>query len=416
MTYPRMLRLRQHFDAPVVSDVPEAVMQEIASLDLQRKVKPGDTVAISAGSRGIANIDKIIRAIVVAMQQLGARPFVVPAMGSHGGGTAEGQASVIAHYGITEQTMGVPVKSSMDVVHIGTTEDGIPVYFDRYAHDADHVVVCNRVKPHTAFRGEIESGLFKMMMIGLGKHRGANIYHQAIVQHSFDRIIRTVGRMVLEKCPILLGLATIENGYDQTAKIAAVEPARFEDVERELLALAKAWMPRLPFDQLDLLIIDEMGKDISGAGVDTNVIGRKFNDHSASPGEKPRITRVFVRDLTRATEGNAIGVGIADFVTSRLVKKIDFHKTYVNAITGNHPSAGSVPLHYDTDRQVLDAALCTIGLIEPEKAKVIRIKNTLQVGELEVSEAFAADLDGRQDLTLLQPARDMQFDLEGNLI
>jgi hypothetical protein len=411
-----MFRLHQHFEAPVVNDIPGTVRHEIERLNLHRKVKRGETVAISAGSRGVANVHVITRAIVDTLKQLGARPFIVPAMGSHGGGTAEGQAAVLAHYGITEETMGVPVNASMEVVHVGTTEDGIPVYFDRYASEADHVVVCNRVKPHTNFRGEIESGLMKMMMIGLGKHKGATIYHQAIVHHTFDRIIRTVGRMVIAKCHVLCGVATIENGYDQTAKIVAVEPERFEEVEKELLVLAKRWMPKLPFDDIDLLIVDEIGKDISGAGLDTNVIGRKSNDHASAPGEKPRITRIFVRDLTTHTEGNAVGIGMADYTTKRLVEKMDRKKTYINAVTGNHPTSGSIPIYYDTDREALDVALGTIGLIPPEKARILWIKNTLQVGEVEASEAFLRELDGRDDIEIIVSPREMAFDEEGNLV
>ena len=415
MPYPRMLRLRQHFDAPIVEDVPAEVHRQIDRLNLDAKINPGESVAISAGSRGIANMDRILRATVDALKALGARPFIVPAMGSHGGGTAEGQREVLARYGITEETMGCPVKATMEVVRIGTTEDNIPVHFDRYASEADHVVVLNRVKPHTGFSGEIESGMMKMMLIGLGKHRGAIVYHKAIVHHSFDRIVRTVGRLVLEKCPILFGLATVENGYDQTARIAAVESERLEEMDRELQKQAKAWMPRLPFRTGDLLIVDEMGKEISGAGMDTNVIGRKYHDHRAAEEEYPKVTRIFVRDLTEHTEGNAAGLGLSEFTTRRLVEKIDFHATYINVLTGMHPSSGSIPIHFDTDREVLDAALGTIGLIEPEDARVMRIKNTLELGEVEVSEAYLKEMEGRDDLEVLIPPREMAFDEKGNL-
>lgn len=416
MPYPRMLRLRQHFETPVVEDVPAEVHRQIEQLNLSSRITPGGTVAISAGSRGIANIDLILRATVDALKALGARPFIVPAMGSHGGGTAEGQRGVLAHYGITEETMGCPVRATMEVVQVGITEDNIPVHFDKYASEADHVVVLNRVKPHTGFSGEIESGMMKMMLIGLGKHQGAIVYHKAIVHHSFDRIVRTVGRLVLEKCPILFGLGTVENGYDQTARIAAVEPERLEEMDRELQRQAKAWMPHVPFPTGDLLIVDEMGKDISGSGMDTNVIGRKYHDHKAAEDEYPKITRIFVRDLTPHTEGNAAGLGLSEFTTRRLVEKIDYHATYINVLTGIHPSSGSISLHYDTDREVLDAALGTIGLIEPEDARIMRIKNTLELGEVEVSEAYLKEVESREDLEILIPPREMAFDEEGNLV
>jgi len=411
-----MLRLRQHFETPVVEDVPAEVHRQIEHLNLGPKINPGETVAISAGSRGIANIDRILRATVDALKALGARPFIVPAMGSHGGGTAEGQRGVLAHYGITEETMGCPVRATMEVVRVGVTEDNIPVHFDRYASEADRVVVLNRVKPHTGFSGEIESGLMKMMLIGLGKHQGAIVYHRAIVHHSFDRIVRTVGRLVLEKCPILFGLGTVENGYDQTARIAAVAPEHLEEMDRELQKQAKAWMPRVPFTTGDLLIVDEMGKDISGSGMDTNVIGRKYHDHKAAEDEYPKITRIFVRDLTELSEGNAAGLGLSEFTTRRLVEKIDHHATYINVLTGTHPSSGSIPLHYDTDREVLNAALGTIGLIEPEDARIMRIKNTLELGEVEASEAYLEEMEDREDLEILIPPREIAFDAAGNLV
>ena len=264
MEYPKMFRMRQIFDAPTLEDVETAVRDEIRRIQPGRRIKPGESVAITVGSRGVANVALIARTIAEEMKALGAEPFIVPAMGSHGGGTAEGQAEVLAHYGITGQTMGCPVRSSMEVVEVGRTDFGMPVYFDKFASQADHVIVFNRVKPHTGFRGEIESGLFKMMLIGLGKHKGASLYHRAIVHHSFDKIVRAVGQEVLTKCRVAFGLATLENGYDQTAMVRAVRPEEFEPAEKELQKRAKAWCPKLPFRTADLLIVDEMGKDISG--------------------------------------------------------------------------------------------------------------------------------------------------------
>jgi hypothetical protein len=334
-------------------------------------------------------------------------------MGSHGGGKAEGQRKILESYGITEEFTGAPIRSSMEVDTIATTDDGIPIYFDRYAHQADHVAVVGRVKPHTGFVGEIESGLFKMMMIGLGKHAGASVYHRAIVQYSFDRIIRTVGRTVLAKCRIAFGLAIVENGYDETAQIEAVLPEQFEEREKALLVLAKKWMPRLPVRRADLLIVDRMGKNISGSGMDTNIIGRK---HDAPASEQPQITRVFVRELTPETHGNAAGIGLADFTTSRLVRSMDYRATVINCLTGAHPEAAVTPIHYETDREVIDAALSTIGLQPPELCRIVRVPDTLRLREVEVSETCRSDLECREDVEVIEPSYELPFDGSDNLL
>ncbi len=414
MAYPKMLRVRQRFDGPRVADVASAVRAELGRIGVAQRIRPGETVAITAGSRGITNIAPILRAVVGVLRELGADPFLVPAMGSHGGATADGQRQVLESYGITASSTGAPIRSSMDVVRVGDTEDGIPVYFDRNAHGADHVAVVGRVKPHTGFCGEIESGLMKMMMIGLGKQAGASIYHRAIVQHSFDRIIRTVGRLILARCPIAFGLAILENGYDETAKIEAVPPDLFESREKELLRLAKQWMPKLPFDRADLLIVDQIGKNISGAGMDTNVIGRKHVTDGSNG--QPRITRVFARELTPETHGNAAGIGLADFTTTRLVRSMDYHATVVNCVTATHPAAAVTPVHFETDRAVIDAALSTVGLQPPEECRILRIRNTLQVADVDVSETYQSELAGRDDLEVIGPAREMPFDASGNLL
>ena len=415
MALPRMMRVRQQFEAPTLEDIPAAVRQEIASLDLSKRLKPGESVAISAGSRGIANIALIIKSLVDELKALGAEPFIVPAMGSHGGGIAEAQQEIIENYGITEEYTGVPIRSSMETVQVGATEDGVPVYFDKYAYEADHVAVVGRIKPHTDFTGEIESGLHKMMLIGLGKHKGASLYHQAIVHYSFDRIIRSVGQTVIDKCGVLLGLGIVENPYDQTALLKGVGPEEFVEREKELLILAKKWMPRLPFEQIDLLVVDEMGKNISGAGMDTNVIGRKYNDHAATEKEHPKVTRIYVRNLTEETHGNASGLGSAEYTHKRLVDGMDREITYINCMTGNHPSGASIPIYYDSDRQVLDAAIKTVGLVEPEQSKVVRIHNTLELGEVLVSEAYLPEVEKRDDLTLVEGAAAMEFDANGDL-
>ena len=413
--YPQMFRIRQHFDAPRVDDIAGTVRDEIARINPSSTIKPGQTVAVAAGSRGVANINTIVKTVVEEMKAIGAVPYIVPAMGSHGGGTAEGQTQVLAEYGITEGAMGCPIKSSMDVIQIGVSDFDMPIYFDKHASEADHVVVVNRIKPHTGFAGEIESGLMKMMLIGLGKHKGASVYHRAIIHHSFDKVVRLVGKVVREEMPITFGVATLENGYDETALIEAIPAADFEEREKVLQAISKEWCPSLPFDDVDLLIIDEMGKNISGSGMDTNVIGRKRNDRRAMGDETPRVLRIFVRDLTEVTHGNATGIGMAEFTTRRLVDKIDYHATYTNVITGQHVSAGAIPLHCDTDAEILDIALESIGLIAPEDARVLWIPNTLDLGEVEASEAYLSQADIRDDLEILTDLRPLETEADGNL-
>lgn len=415
MTYPRMLRIKQHFEGPCVEDIPATVEAQLASLQLGQKIKPGETVAITAGSRGIANIAVIIKAAVDHIKSLGAVPFIVPAMGSHGGGTPEGQRGIVEGYGITEDYTGAEIRSSMETVIVDKTPQGIPVHFDKHAYDADHVLVCGRVKPHTGFVGEIESGLLKMMLIGLGKHAGAKIYHRAILDYSFGEIITAVADSVLDKCGIVAGLAIVENAYDQTALLAAVAPENFVSREKELLKQAKQWMPRLPFDKVGLLIIDEIGKDISGSGMDTNVIGRKYSDHCATDKDDVSVKRIFVRGLTYETHGNACGLGLAEFTNSRTVQSVDQNITTINSLTGGHPSAAMIPVHYDSDREVLDAALPTTGLADAPDARVIHISNTLHVGEVLVSEAYLAEIESRDDLEIIDGPSEMQFDANGNL-
>ncbi|MCA9115011.1 MAG: DUF2088 domain-containing protein, partial [Planctomycetaceae bacterium] len=338
MGYPRMLRIRQHFDSPRLDDVAGEVERQLAQLALGERIRPGQSVAVTAGSRGIANIAVITRAICEHVRSLGATPFIVPAMGSHGGGTAEGQREILEGYGITEEFTGAEIRSSMETVVVDETSHGIPVHFDRNAWEADHVIVAGRIKPHTGFVGEIESGLHKMMLIGLGKHNGATVYHRAILDYSFPEIIESVAASVLEKCSIAAGVAIVENARDETGLIEAVAPENFYEREKELLLLSRKWLPRLPFPKIDLLIVDEIGKNISGSGMDTNVIGRKYNDHAATEKDDVSCRRVFVRGLTPETHGNACGLGMAEFTNERTIRSVDIGITRINALTGGHPT------------------------------------------------------------------------------
>jgi hypothetical protein len=385
-------------------------------MNLASRVEQGDSVAVSVGSRGVANIALITKTLIEELKAAGTEPFVVPAMGSHGGGTAEGQRAIVEGYGVTEEYIGAPIRATMEVEKVSETEDGVPVYFDKYAFEADHVVVMGRVKPHTSFNGEIESGLHKMMLIGLGKHKGAALYHQAIVHYSFDRIVRSVAQEVIDKCGVLFGLGIVENQYDRTALVRAAAPEDFLEAEKEMLVLAKRWLPSIPFDRVDLLIVDYIGKNISGSGMDTNVVGRKYNDHHAIDKEFPKVTRIFVRDLTEQTHGNGCGIGIAEYTHRRVSDKMDRTITAINAMTGNHPSAAAMAIHFDTDREVLDAALKTVGLVQPEQARVVRIVDTLHLEEIQVSESLVPEIEKRDDVSVVEPLAEMVFDSAGDLL
>lgn len=414
MNFPQMYRIRQPFDKTVVKDIPATVKAELARLSLDKKVKRDQRVAITAGSRGVANIAVILKAAVEYLKSIGAKPFIFPAMGSHGGAKAEGQTALLAHYNVTEAFTGAPILSSMEVVEISKTEDGVPVYIDKNASQADWIIVVNRVKPHTKFKAPIESGLMKMMAIGMGKQKGAEYYHKAALQFTFPKIIVDAGREVIRKAPILCGLAAVENGYDETAKIVAIRPEEIEAKEKELLTLAKKMMPSLPFNEIDLLIVDEMGKNISGTGMDPNVTGRNRDLLGVFP--HPVVPkRVFVRDLTADSNGNATGIGLADLTTKRLVEKINYQATYMNCITGISIEKAAVPMHFATDREAIHVGLGSVGLVPPEKAKIVRIKNTLQIDEVEVSAAYAEEFKKKPGLEILEGPQPMAFDAKGNL-
>ena len=401
MLLPKMYRVRQNFARQRLADIPAGVRSAMDGVRLP--IQRGDTVAIAAGSRGIANIAVIMRAVVAHMKEIGAKPFIFPAMGSHGGATAEGQREIIEHYGITEPAMGCPVRASMDVVQIGTAF-GQPVWCDKMASEADWIGLVNRVKPHTDFKGEIESGLFKMMTIGLGKYHGATQYHRAIVNHHYVPFITAIGREMLAKARIGFGLGIVENGYDETAYVEAFNAETLETGERRLLKDARKWMARLPFSPIDVLVIEEMGKNISGCGMDSNVTGRSGNVHEPFLIDQ-QIRWIVVLDLTDESGGNAAGIGMADFTTRRLAEKIDWKKTAINTLTACTPNAAKLPLPFDSDDEAIENALNCIGLTTPERARVIRIKNTLVLGEIECSEAFLPEIEKHPNLKILGMAR-----------
>jgi hypothetical protein len=409
-----MIRIRQHFETDPIRDIPAAVRTELERIDVGAIVGRGESVAIGAGSRGIANLSVVIREIVRGLRSIGAKPFIFPAMGSHGGATPQGQLKILEHYGITEEAVGAPIRATMKAVRVGTSVDGIPVFADQYACKADRIVVVNRVKPHTDFKGRNESGLMKMLAIGLGKQAGANLYHNAIVRLGHQRVFSGVAREVLKRCPIAFGVALVENQRDETQIIRAVPAEEIERAEQQLLRKAKRLFPRIPIDPIDLLVVDRMGKEISGTGMDQNVIGRSVIPYH-NPSKRPKIMRIFVRDLTDDSAGNATGIGNADFTTRRLVAKIDPRPTYMNAITSSCPEAVRIPAYFDTDREVIDAALQTIGTVEPQDARIVRIRDTLRLEVLDVSEAFLPEIEKNNALRITRAARPLRFDAGGNL-
>ena len=413
MGFPKVVRVRQRFHSTRVADIPARVAREVGRLDLSG-LKPGDSVAITAGSRGVANIATIIRSLAEELKKRGALPFIVPAMGSHGGGTAEGQRSVLAHYGITEAAMGVPIRATMETLPIGETPEGTPVVLDRNALEADHIAVVNRIKPHTDFDAEIESGLTKMLAIGLGKHRGAIRYHRANNRYGYYRVLTRVAEVVRKRCSILLGLGIVENGYDQTGVIEALTSDGLFDGEKRLLKVAKSWLARIPFDRGDVLVVDEMGKNVSGTGMDTNVIGRRAGSGQPFAGS-PSFSRIVVRDLTPESYGNAIGVGMADVVTRRLVDKIDTRPTYVNAVTSTNLESVRIPVTMDSDREALETAISTSSAPSGEDCRMIWIRNTLKLDRFVASEALLDEVEGNGDLQVVERLGDLDFDAQGNL-
>jgi hypothetical protein len=409
----KMIPVRQKFAPTRPIDLVATLQREF-----QPAVKPGARIAVGVGSRGISNLSAVVAGVIGILKSAGATPFIVPAMGSHGGATPEGQTGLLAEYGVTEAAMGVPIRAAMDTVVLGKTEDGVAVHFCRAALDSDGIVVINRVKPHTDFGAPLGSGILKMIAIGLGKQAGAASYHAAASRLGMERIIRTVAQVVLPKVPILAGIALIEDGHHQTAKLAVLPPTGIVAREEELQAEALALLPRLPFSDIDLLVVDRIGKNITGAGMDPNVTGRGVHGYSSRLSDRsanPVIRRIFVRDLTPESHGNAIGIGMADFTTARLIRSIDHAVTAMNTFTALSINSFKLPFGFENDREAIRTALGTIPLPEGERHRVVRIQDTLSLEKLEVSDVYAEELRRRTDLETLGPARDLAFDASGNL-
>ena len=414
MQFPRLLPVRQHFPDHAIRDVAAEVRRELAGSEFGAQLTPGSRVALGVGSRGIANIAAIVRSAVDFWKSQGCRPFIFPAMGSHGAATAEGQASVLAHYGIDEAGMGCPVISELDVVSLGKTADGIEAFMDRNAYASDGVMLIGRVKWHTDFSGKLESGLFKMMAIGLGKFAGAQRYHTYAYKLGLEHVIRSVGRQALKSGKILGGLAILEDANHNTAKLAAVRAADMERREEELLELVKSWRGGIPMP-LDVLIVDEIGKNISGAGMDTKVVNRSvYGESNPWPG-LARIERIFIRDLSSHSYGNGIGLGMAEVIHDRLLQKIDWNPTRINSLTASSPAAIRTPIHYSTDRECLERIAPTAGKIDLADVTYGWIKNSLELNVLKLSENLREEIDNNPALEIVGPAEVMEFDEAGNL-
>jgi hypothetical protein len=412
--YPRIARVRQTIPSPRLKDVAGAVEGGLANLNLKERVIPGQTVAVTAGSRGIADVSAVIRAVAAHLRALGAVCYVAPAMGSHGGATADGQRRVLEGLGITEAAVGAPVRSNMDTDAVGESRFGVPVFCGRDFTGADHVVVVNRVKPHTSFRGSVESGLLKMTVLGMGKAEGARQAHRLFLRHGFEPVLRDLAGVVLGRLSVLCGVALVENRLEQIAHVEVCEKARFYEVDRSLLVEARRLMGRIPFSDVDLLIVDEMGKDVSGSGMDSNVTGRIFHQATPEP-EKRQFRRIYVRNLTQETEGNALGVGTADFVSRRLVDQINPEKTRINCITATVPEKGRIPIAYDRDDHAVSDALSSAGVSDPATARLVWIRNTLSLDRFWISEALCREAAGKDGLSLQTGLFELPFDDDGNL-
>ncbi len=404
---PRVALVEQRVDSPpALTNIRDSVREALNSVEL-----PSGSVAIGVGSRGVARIGEVVAALVEVLKEAGAEPFVVPAMGSHGASTAEGQARVLAHLGVSEEQVGCPVRATMETVEIGETPAGVAVYMDRNAYEADSVVVVNRVKPHTAFRGTVESGPTKMLAIGLGKQRGAHSIHSA----GWENIHRTIpeaARVAVQNGKVAFGLATVENADEEPCKVVAIPAADLEAGEAPLLEEAKRNLARLPFDDMDVLIVDEIGKNVSGDGADPNVTGR-YPTTAASGG--PRVERMVYLGLTEETGGNANGLGMADVVTERLAAAIDRPSTYMNALTSTTPQPVKIPMTMPTDELTIAAALTMCAGVAPSEARLVRIRNTLRLGRMWVSEALLGEVEGDERLAVVEEPRPMRFGEDGAL-
>ena len=379
---PNMIKIRQKFSLPKINNVYDEILKDFNDKKTNSRIKPGMTVAIGCGSRGIANISEATKAVVDFLLKCGAKPFIFPAMGSHGGATADGQVKVLADYGITEYSMGCPIKSSMEVVELSKLDTGMPIYIDKHASEADGIVVISRIKPHTNFRAPIESGIVKMLTIGMGKIAGATELHSYGMDTFIDLLPKACAEIISKK-NILFGVGLVENAADETAIAEIVHAENIFSREIELQKIAKNYMPRLLFDEIDVLVIDQIGKNISGAGMDPNITGR--NSGGVKWDVKPDVKKIVVLGLTPETHGNATGIGMADVITYEVYKDLDISKTYANVITSTYLDGAAIPVIMNTSEEAIKLAAKTVNRVKVKDLKIVRIKNTLELIHIEVS-------------------------------
>jgi hypothetical protein len=413
---PVLVPIRQKFPHRALNDIARAVCAELEQSSVAAHVPAGARIAIGAGSRGVSNIAPIVRATVDFWKSRGCRPFIFPAMGSHGAGTPEGQASVLSHYGIDERTMDCPVVSSFDLLSLGRTKLGIEVVASRDAWTSDGIFLVNRIKWHTSFAGAIESGVTKMLAIGLGKIDGARIYHAHAKKLGMETVIRSVAEHVIEGGKVIGGLGILEDAYHDTAKVAALPASSLIRCEEELLRLAKSWMARLPFPAVDVLIIDEMGKNISGTGVDLKVVNRGVVNMFNPWPDTARVERIFVRDLSSLSYGNGNGIGVADVVHDRLLQKFDYNAGMVNAVTSGSLTLMRVPLHFASDRECFEVVANSVGKFDAEEITVAWIRNTLELGSIAVSRNLLNHISGDSEIEVAGPERTLEYDGRGEFV
>jgi len=413
MNIPPLARVRQNQPQPRLEDVPGTIRRLVLESRLRERVPAGGSIALGVGSRGITNIALMAKTAVDALKEMGYKPFIVAAMGSHGGATPEGQRAILADYGVTTESMGVPVKTDMESLVLGTNPVGLPIHFDRNAYEADGIVLLNRVKPHTDFHGQYESGVLKMLTIGLGKREGAAQVHKLGVR-GLKEVLPKVGEFLLKNTKFALGLAIIENGRDETAEIAALEPDHVLREEPPLLEKARSLMGRIPFDQIDVLIIGELGKNYSGSGIDPNVIGR-FMVETQPDFERPVVTRLAVLDVADESHGNIVGVGFADLTTQRLVSRMDAQATNVNVLTSCCLERARVPITLPTDRAVVEKCIDTCWRIDPAEARIVVIPNSLELETLWVSPTLEDEVRADRHLTRETEYQPWPFFSDGTL-
>ena len=408
---PKFIKVRQVFPKLPLEDIKNEIHIQLKEKELLSNIKNGQKIAVTAGSRGIANIALIIKEVVESIKGVGGDPFIIPAMGSHGGASAEGQIKILKSLGITEEYTGAPIKATMEVVQIGESDNGLPVYIDRFADEAEGIVVINRIKPHVAFRGTFESGLMKMLTIGLGKQKGADACHNLGFGQMAESV-PSIARKIIEQKNILFALGILEDAYDETYKIVGMSKEQIEKLEPSLLEEAKNNLQRIYFEKFDALIIDEIGKDITGTGLDTNVVGR-YHTPYASGG--PQINKMLVLDLTDKSNGNGNGIGIVDFTTRRFYDKFKWDQTYPNSLTSTVPQSVKIPMVLESDKLAIQAAIKTCNIVDRSKVKIVRIKNTLKLEHIYISEGLLKEARKNNNIEIIGDLEYLQFNELGNI-